>query len=339
MFLPEVRYMVKYRKISGRKIDEILKDREARLRQMAKYRILNERIGCRGFAVEIALILALGVVGQPWDAAAGEPVRLTRDGQLKRDPVFLPGGKELVFTLLESPVQLRLMKLKLADGSVEPLHPNVTKSEFEPAFSADGRYIAFVQSRGNLSLALVIRDRMQKSDSEVRPAGGFSGMRSPAISPDGSRVLYCFPDDGRQQIYSVNLKATDRKLLTNSGGINNWPCFSSDGKRIVFGSTRDEGYELYVMNSDGGAVRRITSSPRQDIRPRFSPDGKRIAFTSSRDGNYEIYVINADGSRPQRITNHEERDDFATWHPDGRRLVVVSEREGRHDLYLVDVPK
>lgn len=270
--------------------------------------------------------------------AAGEPVQLTSDHRLKRDPVFV-NRQEIVFTLQASPVQLRLMRLSLEDRSVEPLRPEATKSEFEPAFSADGRYHAFVQSRGNLSLALVIVDTREETTAEIKPAGGFSGMRSPAVAPDASRVVYSFPEAGRQQIFSVNRAAGDRKQLTDSGGVNNWPSFSPDGKRIAFGSTRDGNYEIYVMNADGGEVRRLTHHPLQDIRPRFSPDGKRIAFTSNRDGNYEIYVMNADGSGLERITDHPERDDYPAWHPDGTKLVVVSERAGRYDLFLIDAPR
>ncbi len=269
---------------------------------------------------------------------ADGPVRLTDDGRSKSDPVFVSGGKQLVFTLLETDDRLRLMRMTLSGRKIEPMHKDVTKSEFEPAFSPDGRYYAFVQSRGNLNLALVIRDTLEDKQSEIPPGGGFSGLRSPAITPDARRVLYCYPEEGRQHIFSVNMQAKDKKQLTDSSGVNNWPCISRDGKQVVFGSTRDGNFEIYVMNSDGGNVRRLTESRRQDMRPEFSPDGKQIAFTSSRDGNYEIYLMNVDGSGLRRVTNHRERDDYATWHPDGKRLAVVSERAGRHDLYLYDVP-
>jgi TolB protein len=272
-------------------------------------------------------------------ATAAEPVRLTTDGRVKRDPVFVAGGKQLVYVALESPVLMRLMKHDMNSGKSVAIHPDATKSEFEPAFSPDGKYYAFVQSRGNLSLALVIRDTVNDSMAEIKPSGGFSGMRSPAISPDGKRVLYCYPAERRQVIFSVDTKAEDKRVLSDSPDIDNWPDYSPDGKRIVFGSTRDGNYEIYMMSADGSNVRRLTTSPRQDIRPAFSPDGKRIAFASVRDGNQEIYLMNADGSGVTRVTNHPERDDYPAWHPDGKRLVVVSERRGRHDLYLIDVPR
>ena len=74
-----------------------------------------------------------------------------------------------------------------AGGRSTPVHPDETRSEFEPACSPDGRYLAFVQSRGNLSLALVIRDTMKNKDAEVKPAGGFSGPRRRFPAADWSR--------------------------------------------------------------------------------------------------------------------------------------------------------
>jgi len=274
--------------------------------------------------------VAIGTAGEP-----SRTVRLTTDGSLKSGLVFVNKGKELVYVRQQSPVQMRIMRLKLTDRSTKPLHPEASRTEFDPAFSADGRYQVFLQNRGNLSVALVIRDTVAHTDAVIKPAGGFSAMRSPAISPDNRRVLYSYPVGGRQSLFSVNMQAADRKQLTNTPGINNWPNFSPDGKQIVLGSTRDGNFELYIMKADGSLVRRLTNHPRLDIRPRFSPDGKRIAFVSNRDGNYEVYTMKTDGSDLQRITRNLERDDYPVWHPDGRKLAIVSERAGRYDIYLI----
>ncbi len=264
---------------------------------------------------------------------------MTNDGRLKSTPVFVDrSGAELIYVVQERPVQFRLVRLKLADLSVAPVDPPQTNTEFEPACSPDGRLLAFVQSRANLSLALVIRDVSVGKAFEVPPAGGFAGPRSPAFSADGKRVLFSFPEQGRQRIYSVNLEAGDRQTIVDSDGVNNWPDCSPDGRRIVWSSTRDDDYEIYDAAIDGSDVRRLTSSVKQDIRPRYSPDGSRIAFMSNRDGNYEIYVMRSDGADVHRVTEHPESDDYPAWHPNGRQLVIVSERDGRHDLYLVPAP-
>ena len=264
-----------------------------------------------------------------------EPQRLTSDGRLKFSPVFIDED-ELVYTDFVNPTLYRLQRLKIDDLSIGPLHPDAKTSELESTFSPAGEYCAFVQTKGVLSLSVVIRNRRTKTDAVVPPAPGFAGMRSPAISPDQSRVVYSFAEGGRQHLYSVDIEAGDQQLLT-SAGINNWPCFSPDGKRIIFSSTRHGNYEICMMNADGSGIRRLTNSQMQDIRPRYSPDGKRIVFTSHRDGNYEIYVMKADGSGVRRLTKHPERDDYPTWHPAGDRIAFVGERSGRHDIYLMKV--
>jgi TolB protein len=265
-------------------------------------------------------------------------VRLTHDGRMKMDPVFVRGGDEIVFTVQEVATRLSLVRLKLADGSVERLHPQAQTSEFEAGFSPDGRYYAFVQNRGNLNLKLVIRDTQRNKEAVFDPGGGFAGMRKPTIAPDGSRVVFSIPSPTGQQVDAVNLAGQDRTNLTQ-GGLNNWPAFAPDGRHIAFGSSRDGDFEIYVMNADGSGVRRLTHSPGLDMRPAWSPDGRRLAFTSNRSGRYEICVMNADGSGVRRLSNQAERDDYAAWHPNGRQLVIVSERQGRSDLYLVDVPR
>src|SRR5262249_16569517 len=80
--------------------------------------------------------------------------RLTTDGRVKADPTFVRGGSEIVYTVLESAVQMSLVRLRLTDGSTERLHPDAIASEFEATFTPDGRAYAFVQSRGNLNLKL-----------------------------------------------------------------------------------------------------------------------------------------------------------------------------------------
>jgi dipeptidyl aminopeptidase/acylaminoacyl peptidase len=290
----------------------------------------------RRFSLAIVCCL-LAAAGR--GALAAEFEQLTHDGRQKFSPVFRDGGREIVFVELVNPTLYQLRRLVLAGGASEPLHAAASTSEFEPAWSADGECYAFLKTRSALSVSVVVCDRRGAKLGEILPADGFCGYRSPALAPDHSRVAFSYAEKGSQQIYSARHDGGDRRALTDSRGINNWPSYSPDGQAIVFGSSRDGNFEIYRMRADGSDARRLTDSPLQDIRPRFSPDGKRIAFTSHRDGNAEIYVMTADGAAPRRVTENEERDDYPDWHPDGERMVVVSEREGKFDLYLLRVPR
>ncbi len=260
-----------------------------------------------------------------------KPTRLTTDGTLRQDPVYLTGG-DLVYTLLESPVQMRLMLLKAGEKKLSPLHPDATTNEFEATFTADGSHYAFVQSRGNLNMKLVIRDAATGKDSVFDPGGGFAAVRRPSFHPNGDRVGFAIPAAAGQEIASVGKDGKDRKTLT-TGGINNWPAYSPDGSRIAFCSSRDGEFDLYVMSADGTDVKRVVKLTGMQARPCWSPDGKRIAFTWNADGRYDIHAVNLDGTGLVRLTDGFERADYPTWHPDGSTLAFVGERDGRFDLY------
>lgn len=269
---------------------------------------------------------------------AAEPQRLTQDGRQKSSPVFHDGGKEIIYAEFTDAKLFQLRRFVLGDNKTEPLHADSTAAEFEPTWSFDGQCYAHLKLRGVLSIGIIVRDKQGAVLHEILPGNGFCGYRSPALSPDHSRLVFSYAEQETQQIYSSKLNGEDRRILAESRGISNWPAYSPDGRSIVFGSSRDGNFEIYVMHADGSSVRRLTESPGQDIRPKFSPDGKRIAFTSHRDGNAEIYIINSDGTDPQRLTNNTDRDDYVDWHPDGQQLLIVGERDGQHDLYLLDAP-
>jgi WD40 repeat protein len=255
------------------------------------------------------------------------------DGTAKFDPIVLPGG-DVVYTVLETPVQTRLVRLRPSDPTPTKLHPDATTSEFEATFTADGAAYAFVQSRGNLNLKLVIREPAAGREAVFDPGGGFAGVRRPTFHPRGERVCFAIPAPTGQEIASGGRDGKDRRTLT-AGGINNWPAYSPDGSRVAFCSSRDGTFDLYVMNADGSGVRRVVELDGMQARPAWSPDGRRLAFTWNRGGVYEVHAVNLDGTGRVRLAGGPERSDYPVWHPDGGSVVFVGERAGRFDLYRV----
>jgi Tol biopolymer transport system component len=271
-------------------------------------------------------------------ALGSEPARLTHDGRLKRDPRFVDGGQAIVFSAVDSPILMRLVRLDVASGRAAPLNPEAATSQFEAAFSSDGRYRAYVEFRGVTNVKLVIRDMRDKRDALFDPGSDRAHVGNPAIDAHAGRIVFSLPRTVGQQLVSVNFEGRDLRYLTSqSEGIDDWAAPSPDGKSLAFATSRDGDFEIYAARADGSRPRRLTASTGLDIRPAWSPDGRQLAFTSLRDGNYEIYLVDADGSRPRRLTHHPERDDFPQWHPDGQRLLTISERSGQFDLYLWDL--
>lgn len=283
-----------------------------------------------------SLIIGVAVLTAP--LAAGEPRPLTRDGQRKLAPRFLANGESVVYSAYTNPNRVTMLRLNLDDGKPVPIYPEGSAHQFDPAFSADGRYHVYCRSMGSPQIALVIKDTKENTEAVFSPEGARSTARGPQIMSDNSRVVFTISAPGGQQIASVNMQGQELQKLTDSVGINCWPAILPDSKRVAFCSSRSGNLELYTMNSDGSDVRRLTDTPQREMRPSWSPDGKRIAFVSVRDGNHEVYVADADGQHVSRITNDPEIDDWPVWHPDGRQLLTISQRGGRFDLYLWPLP-
>ena len=124
----------------------------------------------------------------------GSSERLTHDGKRKLGPVFAQGGQEVVFSVHDTPNLVAIKRLKLADGSVERLHPAIVAHQFDPAFSADGRYHCFAMSSTSPQLVLVIQDQKEKKETTFRPRDARATVRGLTIAPDGARVVFSLSD-------------------------------------------------------------------------------------------------------------------------------------------------
>ncbi len=115
-------------------------------------------------------------------------------------------------------------------------------------------------------------------------------ISSPAVSPDGARVLYVTSSPDRKEnrsrntIRLIDLETGRNRELTPGPGNHSQPAWSPDGARITFVSDRDEkeGSQIWVMDASGGEARRVTSGYGGAGGPLWAPDSRRIAFTRDR---------------------------------------------------------
>jgi Tol biopolymer transport system component len=133
-----------------------------------------------------------------------------------------------------------------------------------PAWSPDGKRIAFVSSDGR-------RLALTTGDIYVINADG-SGRRRltqhgsfPAWSPDGTRIA--FSRNARtgsdSAIWIVNADGSDSRLLWHRSAIGGGLSWSPDGTRIAF--TWDS--EIYAVNVDGSGLRRLTRCCGDNLNP------------------------------------------------------------------------
>jgi len=192
------------------------------------------------------------------------------------------------------------------DGSDQiPLTDRRTGSgSGHPAFSPDGRKIAFTSNRdGNNEIYVMNADGSAQTRLTSDPAAD----QFPAFSPDGRKVAFMSTRAGDSfdtEIYIMNADGSGVTRLTANSSFDNEPAFSPDGMKIAFQSGRDRNHEIYLMNVDGTGQTNLTNNPVSDWSPALSPDGTMIAFERRRDFSYgEIYVMNLDGTGQGSLTN------------------------------------
>lgn len=185
---------------------------------------------------------------------------------------------------------------------------------------------------------------LQNVDSGRRELmGNFPGMSfAPRFSPDGTRVAMSLAQDGRTNLYEMDVRGRSLHRLTNSPAIDTSPCYSNDGTQIVFNSDRGGTQQLYVMPSGGGGERRISYGDGRYATPVWSPRGDYIAFTKIAGSGFGIGIMRPDGSG-ERLLANGFLVEGPTWAPNGRVLAFFRQnpnsggRAGGVSLSAIDI--
>ncbi|MCY3762174.1 MAG: LpqB family beta-propeller domain-containing protein [Gemmatimonadetes bacterium] len=161
----------------------------------------------------------------------------------------------------------------------------------QPAWSPDGRQIAFVSDRtGEGDLYLVA----STGGDPVRLTRGAPVSR-PSWSPDGGRIAFSQEGD----IRSVDPLTGVISVLSDAPEWEGYPAWSPGGDRIALSA---DG-ELAILDLRQGAARRITRGYSHAAYPSWSPDQACIAFSSYRERAPDIYLFEIDSERIARITH------------------------------------
>lgn len=161
----------------------------------------------------------------------------------------------------------------------------------------------------------------------------------PAISADGTRIVFVSNQTGLFEIYLRYLALSEEQQLSDGVGSLSAPDISPDGKSMIFAAKFAGGdSSIWTMKIDGSQSHPLTGSQWSEIDPSWSPDGKQIAFAAARGGYVELFSMNADGSDIRQVTNGVQGiGGRSSWSPDGRWLAFYAGPRGDRDIYLVEV--
>jgi Tol biopolymer transport system component len=207
----------------------------------------------------------------------------------------------ILFTRL-SPSEASLF-ISNADGSGERA---LTQGalDYNPAWSPDGKWIAFTSERnGSADLYRIRTDGSGLERLTDDPA--FDDQA--AYSPDGNQIVFVTTRaDGTADLWILDVQTHRARPLTSGPGGDFRPAWSPDGKWIAFSSDRESSLpmakgrwehlhvvDIYLVRPDGSGLKRLSRHGDFCGSPKWMPDSKSvIAYCMSAEETW-TYRINA----------------------------------------------
>jgi Tol biopolymer transport system component/DNA-binding winged helix-turn-helix (wHTH) protein len=189
-----------------------------------------------------------------------------------------------------------------------------------PAFSPDGRTLAFSSRRGSERW----RIHLLRLGPDYEPAGvpevfstGTVFERSPTWTPDGRELLFV-ADPG---VWRKAVSSPGKATLVQQRAV--CPAISPRGNRLAYSEWTEDPNIWQVDIGETGRKPTIPTlligSTWEDYGAAWSPDGGKIALTSHRSGRAEVWLCEGDGSKATRLST--ELGGYPQWSPDGQEIV------------------
>lgn len=197
----------------------------------------------------------------------------------------------LVYAREQHEVNLWRFDLAALSAPPRPLAPSTYQS-WTPAYSPDGKRIAFASTRSGLEEIWVAEADGSHPMQVTRVGSGHTA--NPRWSPDGQSLLFNSWNPG-SALYSLNLADASVKRLTQDSANHVEPSWSRDGKWIYFGSDRTGRLEIHRIPAGGGPIEQITRQGGLHAEESF--DAKWLYYSKDEYLTTSIWKVPRDGGQ------------------------------------------
>ena len=288
-----------------------------------------------------AIFLLLTVASLSAQNAAKHPITFDDLIQLHRvaDPHISPDGKWVAYTLATPDMNANrnagnIWMVPTAGGA--PIQLTQSGRDNSPAWSPDGKMLAFLSSRGGTSQVYLLSMEGGEAHAVTHLSTGADLVK---WSPDGKSIAFtssvypdCRDDDCNKKRDEEKEKNNVKARVYEQLLYRHWDHWF-DGKRShLFVIPAPVGTEQTEATS---APRDLNPGAKYDVPPdqrggpsdiNFSPDSKEICFTAVTDKveaistNADLFLVPVVGGEPKRITTNPAFDGNPVYSPDGRYI-------------------
>jgi serine/threonine protein kinase len=259
--------------------------------------------------------------------ADARAVKITDLAGVELFPSLSPDGKSLIYMSRISG-NWDIYTKRIGAKKSANLTENSLEDDTQPAFSFDGKRIAFRSSAEGGGIFI-----MSETGESRKKLIGFG--YNPTWSPDGTEIVVTENSvssntrtQNNSKMWIVNVTTGESRVLTEGDAVQaNW---SPHDKRIAYwsvphGSQRD----IWTISTKGGDAAPVTNDAAIDFNPVWSPDGRHLYFISNRKGTFSLWRVEIDEEsgktlgEPELVPTPSAATRYISFSNDGKRLAFV----------------
>ncbi len=220
-----------------------------------------------------------------------------------------------------------------------------------PSLSPNGKLVLYVQKNGTATAINTVLVGGGTPTSLIASDATKSNFHHALFSPDGSKVVFAYSDNGAASIGIVNADGSGFKKLIGGGALAyDLPSFGTGGTSIIAaaGPVGSQLNQIERIDATSGTPSNITNTlgvEARDIANRLvvSPDGTKAAFDAHvASGVTRIFFIDLSSKVVSLVNDYmgepNTNDSSPTWYS-ATTLAFSSDSGGNDNVYRVSLDR